>query len=438
MPNDLVDVRGLELVFDENGKLKSRKEHYRPWLRARELAELTLSRDFDYLSMIVGINPRASKSGREEAVSRRFNIGVDIDIPDLEPDDVLAMIEAAGYPPPTVLVFSGRGYHVWWRLTRSVSKQQWERIQGTATRDLKGDSSVCNPAHCLRLAGTVNPKHGIRTVLVVCEASRRYSPESFPGFASDLDPPPRETPSALSAPSAGSVPSLLSPPTGTADAADGVSEEAEIEAMTDEQRKALVAIFGVREITAFGTSDKVIHDLARLIKRQLQLHDRPAWLEPALIICFNEHAEHMRRDWLEFWGAFCRAWDSLGDAKPGSLGEAVADARSLPIHPSLADLYPEGSPAPTKRVVTLFNVFVILQRRQPDRSIFVSQLDLASELGYMDHSSIGQPIRDVFRRHGLIERTAEHQYARVGGKKPRAAEYRVLVDLYPPEWETQK
>lgn len=291
VPSDFVDVRGVEIVPGKDGKKEVRRERYRPKMRARELSELTLSPDFDHLHMFVGINPRSRPSGREDAVSRRCNIGVDIDIEGLTPEDVLAMIEAAGYPPPTVLVFSGRGYHVWWSLTRSVSKQQWEGIQRTATQDLDGDTQVCNPAHCLRLAGTFNPKRGEMTELVVCDRSRRYSPESFPGFVAELTPPSRGVPPAPSARSA----SLLSPPpTVTADPAGGTLKEGAGDKPTDEQLETLITILSARPITEFGTSDSIIHKLARLIKRTLALGDRPPWLETAMIAYFNEHSQHMR------------------------------------------------------------------------------------------------------------------------------------------------
>lgn len=96
-------------------------------------------------------------------------------------------------PPPTAIVFSGRGHHLYWSLREAVDLTP-ERIrtvdrilQGLARR-VRGDPSSAGAGHFLRIPGTVNTKYrpAVRTALILLEPSRRFAFEAFHAFA---DPP---------------------------------------------------------------------------------------------------------------------------------------------------------------------------------------------------------------------------------------------------------
>lgn len=86
------------------------------------------------------------------------------------PDDILGKIEKL--PAPTAIVFSGRGYHVYWRLTEPATPEVFSRIQRGIATLTGSDPVVSNPGRQLRIPGTINPKNG-KTCEVV-----QFAPEN--------------------------------------------------------------------------------------------------------------------------------------------------------------------------------------------------------------------------------------------------------------------
>jgi len=89
---------------------------------------------------------------------------VDIDGTD-NLDEALDALRAARLPPPSFVVFSGRGMHLYWILqpTPASAIPVWQRVQDALVRALasiKADPAARDCVRVLRLVGTTNSKNG--------------------------------------------------------------------------------------------------------------------------------------------------------------------------------------------------------------------------------------------------------------------------------------
>lgn len=80
-------------------------------------------------------------------------------------DEAREALLGAGIPNPSIVVFSGRGLHLYWLLQATPAKALpvWQRIQDTILKALKhvGADGACRDCtRVLRLAGTINSKTG--------------------------------------------------------------------------------------------------------------------------------------------------------------------------------------------------------------------------------------------------------------------------------------
>jgi P4 family phage/plasmid primase-like protien len=73
---------------------------------------------------------------------------------------------------PSVTVYTGRGWHFYWKLRRLVEPQDAVGLSRLLAYIFSGDSSVCEPARVMRLPGSVNVKYDTKPVVTAT-----YSPE---------------------------------------------------------------------------------------------------------------------------------------------------------------------------------------------------------------------------------------------------------------------
>jgi len=92
---------------------------------------------------------------------------VDVDQPDTDPmvlfETCMSRLEHARIPPPTFVVHSGGGLHLYWVLETPVSEKAlpyWQAIQRYLREALAGDRKASDAARALRIPGTRNAKRG--------------------------------------------------------------------------------------------------------------------------------------------------------------------------------------------------------------------------------------------------------------------------------------
>ncbi|MBI4607486.1 MAG: hypothetical protein HY726_00575 [Candidatus Rokubacteria bacterium] len=112
-------------------------------------------------------------------------------------------------PPPTAIVFTGRGHHLYWALREAVELtpervRTIERILRGLAHRVQGDPGSAQIAHVLRIPGTLNAKFQppVRTAMTFLEPSRRAPLEAFLALA-DPDEVPAEPARAAKAWSSG-------------------------------------------------------------------------------------------------------------------------------------------------------------------------------------------------------------------------------------------
>lgn len=173
--SDIVEVRW----FNAHGEVK---QH---WLTASELkaaacevADTLAADNAQGWNVYFGVNPRKAKqvAGDESILVARASFA-DIDDADLTVEQVIGRIENAGLPSPSIIVFSGHGWHVYWSMSEFSDLKAWRDLQADLSRLLGSDPKVKNPERVMRLPGFDNHKPGkpvVKSALVDCEPGRRY------------------------------------------------------------------------------------------------------------------------------------------------------------------------------------------------------------------------------------------------------------------------
>jgi len=157
---DVVNVRGFgsnvpvsstNIVWDGTGWLIS--EHLDALLEAGANAGF-------------GVAVRRSVDGSGGAENLLFSrtLWVDIDDPDISTESIDQRAEANGYPPPTYIVRTGGGAHLYWilqaeePLETQVQRRDFSKRLRLLTTAFEGDSKCCEPARIMRAPGTPNMK----------------------------------------------------------------------------------------------------------------------------------------------------------------------------------------------------------------------------------------------------------------------------------------
>jgi len=158
------------------------------WFKAGDLASnikwtAALKRENDAgWGVFIGVNPRKSRGCRDEhgvAVARCLRVDFD---GGMMHEEVLARIADAGLPAPTLVVASGHGVHVYWRLAEALSDlAQWRARQKALIQKLGSDDKIHDAPRVMRLPGFTNTKPPLAPCTIVqCHPERRYSFGEFP------------------------------------------------------------------------------------------------------------------------------------------------------------------------------------------------------------------------------------------------------------------
>ncbi len=80
-----------------------------------------------------------------------------------------------GWPLGSIIVASGRGFHVYW-LVHGCPVDRFKEVQHALAARFGSDRSVCNPSRLMRLPGTWNHKDAepVQAVLRICKPERQY------------------------------------------------------------------------------------------------------------------------------------------------------------------------------------------------------------------------------------------------------------------------
>ncbi|MCC7313267.1 MAG: DUF3987 domain-containing protein [Planctomycetes bacterium] len=168
-PDDILEVR-----------LLGAGRPFQNWLAASQftaaIVEDIASRAADRnLNVYVGANPRKTRSGGKAgdvALARCFFVDWD----GIDEAEARGRIEAAGLPPPTVLVFSGHGVHAYWRLEEPIKDLAlWSEYQKSLIGIVGSDPAIHDPPRIMRLPGFLNVKSApVLTRIIEVDAKQRY------------------------------------------------------------------------------------------------------------------------------------------------------------------------------------------------------------------------------------------------------------------------
>lgn len=152
-PDDLVEIR----CFDPDRGPRVETD----WVFAEDLPDIaqTLQKWNDQgLGIYAGILPRASQGGRDDEDCLPGRVAwVDLD-GGTTPREALQRVRKAGLPLPTLVVHSGNGSHLYWRLSRPYPPGRLSVLVYNLAVTLEGDGAVFNPSRVFRVPGFLNTK----------------------------------------------------------------------------------------------------------------------------------------------------------------------------------------------------------------------------------------------------------------------------------------
>jgi hypothetical protein len=130
-----------------------------------------------------GVLPRAEKCGEDKCVKRGNFVWFDHDYHDGQevPDKDLELeyIENRIGFLPTILVFTGRGYHGYFKLVEFVDIETIKKINESLAEVMGTDNKVANPSRILRLPESFNIKAGKKAEVVYFNPVNVYAPREF-------------------------------------------------------------------------------------------------------------------------------------------------------------------------------------------------------------------------------------------------------------------
>lgn len=158
--DDLIEIRTVWMDMGPDGK--PRKKGKGEFLRASDMAsEGTVGLVNRAISqgrnVYVGVNPHKNAGGTDEDIGLARCLFADFD--GCSPIDAVALAEERGLPPASLVVSSGHGAHLYWRLLVPMTDlAAWTGYQKALIAKLGSDPTIHNPSRIMRLPGTVNFK----------------------------------------------------------------------------------------------------------------------------------------------------------------------------------------------------------------------------------------------------------------------------------------
>lgn len=182
-PGDLVEIRGIATPLPDSrepGRLALRR-----WERADSLLNLASelqSANDDGINIYFGVNPRAKPAGTKDAILQCRTVWADLDRVSLADADSRWRDQL---PPPTLVVKSGHGIHLYWKLdapvdvstasSRSAFEGMLKSLYGTL-----GSDSTQDVSRLLRLPSFQNHKEApVACELIRCTPGQTYPLSTF-------------------------------------------------------------------------------------------------------------------------------------------------------------------------------------------------------------------------------------------------------------------
>ena len=186
LPGGLVEIRALNRTGGEGSHVR------RWWIPPAHypLLERTLRvLNGNDWSIFFGVNPRTGRASGEDAVRclRTFHADVDGNSGGLG-GSAANTPQVRTAPPPSIVVDSGHGRHLYWVLAESVAVTDGNRallkaINRGLALTVDGDPACCDLARILRLPGYINHKPPAAEVRLLELTDRRYDLAELESFA---------------------------------------------------------------------------------------------------------------------------------------------------------------------------------------------------------------------------------------------------------------
>lgn len=189
--DDLVEIRAITSSSNDTGSL-GRVVH-RSWHKAIELEdefEKLLALNQQGANIYFGVNPRVSHHGNKQSVRMCRVLWADL--------DHCSLVDAAKHwqgeiPEPSIVVNSGHGIHLYWKLQSAVNvreeqaRSELEALLKALYKDLDSDSTQ-DVTRLLRLPGFSNTKsEHVPCVMERFNASRVHPISAFEAWRGTLD-----------------------------------------------------------------------------------------------------------------------------------------------------------------------------------------------------------------------------------------------------------
>ena len=178
-PGDIVELR---LLHKRTGEVKEN------WHPASEIpSHVSGLRKLNDLGFDIycGVNPRKAIGGAKAGDVLLARVLV-VDFDDVPLDEVRRRIDEAGLPTPTMLVRSGHGFHVYYKLESPLhDMDEWTAYQQGLIAELGSDSCIHDPPRIMRLPPFTNHSEDDPAICEIIESdsARQYSLDEFPRAA---------------------------------------------------------------------------------------------------------------------------------------------------------------------------------------------------------------------------------------------------------------
>lgn len=127
-------------------------------------------------NIYVGMFERSRKKGDKNSVKTTNVLYLDFD--DVDLDTIMFLIDMKQVPQPTMIVSSGHGYHVYWKLDKPVGHEV-EPVLKVLQVKLNADPKAVDVARVLRVPDTMNVKGvPVKAKLIECNMNE-YSLQTF-------------------------------------------------------------------------------------------------------------------------------------------------------------------------------------------------------------------------------------------------------------------
>lgn len=114
------------------------------------------NREISACNIYISANPRANFWGSSKS-NIKIARSVFVDFDKISSGEALKKIRR--FPKPSIVVESGHGVHIYWRLKDPITDLHfWTDLQKLLSKELGSDGSVCDPARIMRLPGFNNVK----------------------------------------------------------------------------------------------------------------------------------------------------------------------------------------------------------------------------------------------------------------------------------------